>query len=211
MPAAHALLTFAAATMVLLLIPGPAVLFILNHSITGGRNAALAAVAGLEIGDALQAVAAAAGLSAIIATSATAFSAVKWVGVAYLVVTGLRTLSRPASRLTAGAGAGPRRAHLVRQGILVNALNPKTSMFFLSIFPQFIDPHAGHTMVQSLVLGAVFVMMATITNGAYAIIASHLGSRLVSSRSLPFVRRWVSGGTFLGLGVLAATASRSSA
>lgn len=211
MPAAHALLTFAAATMVLLLIPGPAVLFILNHSITGGRNAALAAVAGLEIGDALQAVAAAAGLSAIIATSATAFSAVKWVGVAYLVVTGLRTLSRPASRLTAGAGAGPRRAHLVRQGILVNALNPKTSMFFLSIFPQFIDPNAGHTMAQSLVLGAVFVVMATVTNGAYAIIASHLGSRLVSSRSLPFVRRWVSGGTFLGLGVLAATASRSSA
>ena len=127
------------------------------------------------------------------------------------MITGLRTLSKPAGRLTAGAGAGPRRAHLVRQGILVNALNPKTSMFFLSIFPQFIDPNAGHTMAQSLVLGAVFVVMATVTNGAYAIIASHLGSRLVSSRSLPFVRRWVSGGTFLGLGVLAATASRSSA
>lgn len=210
MPAAHSLLAFSAATMVLLLIPGPAVLYILNHSVTGGRQTAMAAVTGLEIGDSLQVVAASAGLSAIVATSATAFSIVKWLGVIYLVVTGVLTLARPARRLAAAGGA-PARSHVIRQGVLVNALNPKTSMFFLSIFPQFIDPKAGHTMLQSLVLGAVFVMLATIMNGTYALVASHLGSRLVSSRSLPFVRRWVSGGTFVGLGVLAATASRTSA
>ncbi len=210
MPPAHSLVAFVAATFVLLLVPGPAVLYIVNRSVTGGRAVGLAAVAGLEIGDAIQAIAAAAGLSAVVATSATAFSVVKWLGVAYLLLTGIRTLARPPEALRVDAGATP-RAHVLRQGILVNALNPKTSMFFLSIFPQFVDPRRGHAVTQSLILGAVFVILASITNATYAVIASHLGSRLVTSRSLPAVRRWVSGGMFVGLGLLAATVRRSNA
>ncbi len=202
MPSAHALVTFAAAALVLLLIPGPAVLFIVNRAVVGGRQVGVAAVAGLEVGDLIQATAAALGLSAIIATSAAVFAAVKWAGVVYLIVTGIRTMSSPASAL--GGGDVPATRHVFRQGVLVNVLNPKTSMFFLSIFPQFIDPHSGHAVAQSLVLGLLFVTMASVYNGACALLASRLGQRLVDSRRLPFVRRWVSGGVFVGLGLLAA-------
>ena len=204
MPSSHAVVTFAVATFVLLLIPGPAVLYIIQRSVTGGRRIGLAAVAGLELGDVIQVIAAAAGLSAIIVASSTAFAVVKWAGVAYLIVVGLRTLTRPADALD--AAATPSTRHVFRQGVVVNALNPKTAMFFLAIFPQFVEPRRGHVVAQSLVLGAVFVVMATVYNGSCALAAGTLGQRLVGSRSLPFVRRWVSGAMFVGLGLLAATA-----
>ncbi len=210
MPDWSTLAAFCAATVALLLIPGPAMLYIINRSVADGREVGLAAVAGLEVGDALQAAAAAAGLSAVLATSATAFGVVKWAGAIYLIVTGLRTLAVAPTPIDPDQpGVSMRRAF--RQGILVNALNPKTALFFLSIFPQFVnvdDPHAG---TQSLVLGAVFVVLATVFNGAYSLTASGLRHLLLRGRALPFVRRYVSGTLFVGLGVLAATAGHASA
>ena len=201
---------FSAATIALLLIPGPAILYILNRSVSDGREVGLAAVAGLEVGDAIQVMAAAAGLSAVIATSATAFNVVKWAGAIYLIVTGVRTLMRPAEPLDPDQpGVSMRRAF--RQGVIVNALNPKTALFFLSIFPQFIHTEDGNAFTQSLVLGAVFVVLATVFNSTYSLIASGLRHLLLRGRTLPFVRRWVSGGLFVGLGVLAATAGHASA
>lgn len=201
------LLAFIGATVVLLLIPGPAIFFTLNHSIADGRRVGLAGVAGLEIGDTIQATFAALGLSAVLATSASLFNLVKWAGVAYLVYTGIRTLlAHPGEIHDDRTHVSPRQAF--RQGILVNALNPKTALFFLSIFPQFVDPDAGHATLQSLVLGLVFVVLATVFNGSYAIMASGLRERLIRGRSLYVMRRYVSGFMFLGLGILSAAAGR---
>ncbi len=201
---------FSAATVALLLIPGPAILYILNRSVSDGREVGLAAVAGLEVGDAIQVTAAAAGLSAVIATSASAFNVVKWAGAIYLIVTGIRTLMHPPEPIDPDQpGVSMRRAF--RQGVIVNALNPKTALFFLSIFPQFIHTDDGSAFTQSLVLGTVFVILATIFNGTYSLVASSLRSLLLRGRTLPFVRRWVSGGLFVGLGVVAATAGHASA
>jgi threonine/homoserine/homoserine lactone efflux protein len=205
-PSPSTIAAFAAATVALLLIPGPAVIYILNRSISDGREVGLASVAGLEIGDAIQVLFAALGLSAVLATSATAFNVVKWAGVVYLVYIGIKTLARPADAIDPEQpGVTPRQAF--RQGIVVNALNPKTALFFLSIFPQFIRADAGRAITQSLVLGAVFLVLATLFNGTYALLASSFRGVLLRGRALPFVRRYVAGGVFVGLGLLAATAS----
>jgi hypothetical protein len=96
-----------------------------------------------------------------------------------------------------------------RQGIIVNALNPKTALFFLSIFPQFIDTASDHAQLQSLFLGAIFVVLATLFNGSYSLMASGLRHLLLRGRTLPFIQRYVSGSLFVGLGLLAATAGRT--
>ena len=196
--------------MALLLIPGPAVIYILNRSISDGRNVGLAAVGGLEIGDAIQAMFAALGLSAVLATSASLFNMVKWAGVAYLLYVGIRTLMTVPSELGQD-NAHVSRRQAFRQGILVNALNPKTALFFLSIFPQFVNPNAEHATVQSLVLGAEFVVLATLFNGSLTLVASALRDLLLKGSALPFIRRYVSGFVFIALGLLAATAGHASA
>ncbi len=205
MPTLDSLLAFSAATIVLLLIPGPAILYLVNRTVTDGREVGLAAVAGLEVGDTIQAAAAALGLSAVLATSATAFNVIKWAGVAYLVITGISTLLRASDPIDPDQpSVGRKRAF--RQGIVVNALNPKTALFFLSIFPQFVDPDRPNSVVQALLLGAVFVMLATLFNGSYVLLASRLRHLLLDGRALPFIRRYVSGTVFVSLGVLAARA-----
>ena len=170
MPDLSTVLAFCAATVALLLIPGPAVIYILNRSIGDGRKVGLAAVGGLEVGDAIQVLFASLGLSAVLAASATLFNIVKWAGV---------------------------------------ALNPKTALFFLSIFPQFIDTNSDHAQLQSLFLGAIFVVLATLFNGSYSLMASGLRHLLLRGRTLPFIQRYVSGSLFVGLGLLAATAGRT--
>lgn len=210
MPAWSTVLAFSAATVALLLIPGPAVFYTLNRSLADGRRTGLAAVAGLEVGDAIQATFAALGLSAVLATSATMFTFVKWAGAIYLIGVGIKTLRRrPAPLDPALAALSARRAF--RQGVLVNALNPKTALFFLSIFPQFVDATADDAGTQSLVLGAIFVVLATVFNGSFSLFASAMRGLLLRGRAVPFVQRYVSGGMYVGLGLLAATAGHSSA
>ncbi len=203
MPDLSTILAFSGATIALLLIPGPAVLYILQRSIADGREVGLAAVAGLEVGDLIQATAAAGGLSAVLAASATAFNVVKWVGAGYLIVTGVLTLMRRPSEIDPDT-PGVTRVAAFRQGVFVNTLNPKTALFFLSIFPQFVKPDQPHPALQSLMLGVVFVVLATIFNSTYSLMASSMRHLLLRGRTLPIMRRWVSGGMFIGLGVLAA-------
>lgn len=209
MPEMSNLLAFMGATVALLLIPGPAVIYMVNRAVSDGRAVGLAAVAGLEVGDTIQATLAALGLSAVMATSITLFNTVKWLGVVYLVWIGVKTLvTKPAPLQTDTAHVSRRAAF--RQGILVNALNPKTGLFFLSIFPQFVDAHAGNAKLQSLVLGVVFVILATIFNTTYVFIASAVRHVLLRGNALDFVRRWVSGVLFLLLGGFAASAAAPS-
>ncbi|MGB0470542.1 MAG: LysE family translocator [Ilumatobacteraceae bacterium] len=207
MPAAESLLSFAAASFVLLIIPGPAVLYIVNRSMSDGRSVALASVAGLELGNLTHAVAATAGLSAVIAASATAFGIIKWAGAVYLVGVGLNTLVRRPDAVTLSVDHLPwRRAF--SQGVIVNVLNPKVALFFLSYLPQFVDESRGPAWSQVLTLGVVFVVIGSVTDSTWAITTSGLRDMLLKGRSLAFVQRWVSGSVFVALGVLAARAHR---
>lgn len=207
MPSLSDLATFGLASIALLVIPGPAVIYVLNRSVADGRNAALAGVAGLEIGNFMHVIAATLGLSAIIAASATAFTTIKWAGAAYLVFLGLKTLaSKPMPPDAQSASTTARKAF--RQGIVVNTLNPKVALFFLSFLPQFIDPDAGSPALQSFVLGTLFVALGCLTDATYALTASALRDRLVKGSALPFVQRYVAGSVFVALGVVASTARR---
>lgn len=209
MPDVGSIIAFGVASVALLLIPGPAVIYILNRSVSDGREVGLAAVAGLELGNFVHVIAASAGLSAVLATSATAFNAVKWLGAGYLVFVGLRTLLvRPKS--VSGDSTSVTLKRSFTQGVVVNTLNPKVALFFLSYLPQFIDADKGAAWSQALVLGTVFVLIGCCTDGMYALTASALRDKLLSGRTLPFVQRYVAGTVFVALGVMAATTSPAS-
>ncbi len=209
MPDVGSIIAFGVASVALLLIPGPAVIYILNRSVSDGREVGLAAVAGLELGNFVHVIAASAGLSAVLATSATAFNAVKWLGAGYLVFVGLRTLLvRPKS--VSGDSTSVTLKRSFTQGVVVNTLNPKVALFFLSYLPQFIDADKGAAWSQALVLGTVFVLIGCCTDGMYALTASALRDKLLSGRTLPFVQRYVAGTVFVALGVIAATTSPAS-
>ena len=209
MPDINAIVTFAIASLALLLIPGPAVIYVLNRSVSDGREAGLAAVAGLELGNLVHVIAASVGLSAVLATSATAFNVVKWLGAGYLIFVGLRTLAtRPQMIESLSTSVSRRRSFL--QGIVVNALNPKVALFFLSYLPQFIDADNGAAWSQALILGIIFVAIGCLTDGTYALAASALRSVLVNGRSLLFIQRYVAGSVFIGLGLIATRASSKS-
>ncbi|MFM9082349.1 MAG: LysE family translocator [Actinomycetota bacterium] len=203
MPEWSTLVAFIVATAGLLVIPGPAVVYMVNRTLADGTRAWLTAVAGLEIGDTIQSVLAALGVSAAIATSSALFNTVKWAGVAYLVWTGARTMATVPPEVTVD-GSHSTRGRIFRQGVWVNTLNPKTALFFLAVFPQFVDPAAEHATIQSLVLAVVFVVMATVFNSGWVLGAAALRPILVRGRAVPIMRRWVSGGLFVALGVFAA-------
>lgn len=210
MPAFDALLAFAIASVVLLVIPGPAVTYVVNRSVADGRAVALASVAGLELGNFVHVVAATVGLSAVLATSATAFTVVKWLGAAYLIVVGIRTLMTKPDALTSAVTPTSRRRAFT-QGIVVNTLNPKVALFFLSFLPQFIEPDRGPAWSQSLILGSMFTMLGFITDGTWAFVASAVRGMLLRGRAMPFIRRYVSGSIFVALGLVAARARRATA
>ena len=207
MPTVDTVLAFAAASIVLLLIPGPAVTYIVNRSVTSGRPVALASVGGIAVGNFMHAIAATVGLSAILATSAAAFNVVKWLGAAYLIGVGIKTLLTRPERLANGAARTSYRRAFT-QGFVIATLNPKVALFFLSFLPQFIEPDRGAAWVQSLVLGTLFVVLGGITDSAWAMVASGVRDTLLRGPAMPFVRRYVSGSIFVGLGIVAARAQR---
>jgi threonine/homoserine/homoserine lactone efflux protein len=206
-PTLSSLLAFGVSSVVLLVIPGPAVTYIVNRSVADGRAIALASVAGLELGNFFHVLAASAGLSAVLATSATAFTVVKWIGAVYLIAVGVRTLATRPDQLTGDASHTTWRRAFT-QGVVINVLNPKVALFFLSFLPQFVDPDRGPAWVQSLVLGSLFVLLGCVTDGAWAFVASGVRHLLLRGRAMPFIRRWISGSTFVSLGVVAARAQR---
>lgn len=207
MPTFESLAAFGIASLALLVIPGPAVLYIINRSVADGRNVALAAVAGLEIGNFMHVIAATVGLSAVIATSAAAFSVVKWIGAGYLIYIGIRTLAtKPQAVSQLNDPMSRRRAFT--QGIVVNTFNPKVALFFLSFLPQFIDSDRGSAALQSLVLGSTFVVLGCISDSLFAILASALRGTLLRGKSLPFVQRYMAGSVFIALGAIASTTRR---
>lgn len=207
MPSFDSLLAFGVASVVLLLIPGPAVTYIVNRSVADGRVVALASVAGLELGSFMHVIAATVGLSAVLATSATAFTVVKWLGAAYLIGVGLRALLTRPEQLSGSVDRTTFRRAFT-QGLIVNTLNPKVALFFLSYLPQFIDTSRGAAWAQALVLGSLFTALGVVVDGTWALLASAVRSLLLRGRALMFVRRWFSGSMFVALGLVAARAQR---
>lgn len=195
---------FLIASFVLCVTPGPGVTFIVTRSLTEGRRAGLGSVAGVALGNALSALVAALGLAAVLAASAVAFQVVKYAGAAYLVYLGVQVLygaERP------GIAARPQRTgRIVRDGLAVASLNPKTALFFAAFVPQFVASGPG-TTVQTLVLSLVFVLMALCTDSVYALAASSLAP-VISRSGLRRAGRFVAGGVYVGLGVLAALSGR---
>jgi threonine/homoserine/homoserine lactone efflux protein len=202
-PDASTLALFVAAALALLLVPGPAVLYIVARSVEQGRAAGLVSVVGVHLGSLVHIAAAAIGLSSLLVSSALAFNVVKYLGAAYLVYLGVRALLTRAAPEEVQVRPAPLRK-LLRQGAVVNILNPKTALFFLAFLPQFVDPEAGYAAVQIVFFGLVFVGLGFVTDGLYALVAGTAGNWLRSSRGYLAMRRYVSGTVFIGLGLAAA-------
>ena len=197
---------FLLAALVLLLTPGPAVLYIVARSIDQGRLAGLVSVLSIEVGNFCHVLAAALGLSAILLSSALAFAIVKYLGAAYLIYLGLRRLfTRDPLHPTVHFQRQSLR-RIFWQGVLVAIFNPKTALFFFAFLPQFVDPVQGRVTAQLLMLGGLFVGMAIVTDGLYALLAGSIGQWLKGARSFLVAERYVVGSVYIGLGVTAALA-----
>jgi threonine/homoserine/homoserine lactone efflux protein len=205
-PDAPAIGVFVVAALALLLVPGPAVLYVVARSIQQGRRAGLASVVGIHVGTLVHIAAATLGLSALVVSSAVAFTAVKIAGAAYLVGLGIWTLfsSRAEPAVALGGERNLRRAFA--QGIVVNVLNPKTALFFVAFLPQFVDPNAPHPAVQIAFLGALFALLGLITDSLWALAAGTAGGMLRRSRRYLRTQRYVTGTVYIGLGVATAFA-----
>lgn len=187
-----------------MLTPGPAVLYIVARSMDQGRVAGLVSVLSVEIGNFIHVLAATLGLSALLLSSALAFDVVKYLGAAYLVYLGLR---RMLSREALHAPEQLEKQSLWRifsQGIVVAVLNPKTALFFLAFLPQFVEPAHGSVALQFFTLGSIFVLLAFVTDGMYALLAGTVGKSLKGARTFLNAERFLVGGLYIGLGLMAA-------
>lgn len=180
-------LAFAAASAVLLAIPGPTILLVVSYAIGAGRATALWTVAGVFLGDLVAITLSMLGLGVLLATSATLFTALKWLGGAYLLWLGWKLLRAPAdpARIE-GRSADASGKSMLRHAFVVTALNPKSNMFFIAFLPQFLDPGAPATP-QFAVMAATFTGIAAFNALLYAFAASALRQRI----KRPSVLRWM--------------------
>jgi threonine/homoserine/homoserine lactone efflux protein len=204
MPSSSTYAVFLATAIVLLLVPGPAVLYVVTRSIEMGRSGGLASVAGITTGTIVYIALAAAGLSSLLLASTVAFDALRYIGAAYLFLLGVRRLfGRGLDELEAEAAPRTRR-RAYAQGVFVNLTNPKTIVFIFAFLPQFVDPDASHAWLQVLVLGLSFALLGCLSDSMYALAAGTVADRLRGSAGIARVQRWFGGCVLVGLGILAA-------
>ena len=199
---------FVLASLALLVIPGPAVLYIVGRSIDQGRAAGLASVLGVTTGTLIQIGLATVGLSSLVLASAIAFDVVKYAGAVYLIVLGILRLRSRSTAIAHGEREPRTLRRLYTQGVIVNTLNPKTALFVFALLPQFVDVNAGHVWLQVLVLGLTLCCLGLLSDGAYAFVAGTVADRLRGSRRLARVERWFGGTVLVGLGIAAAAVGR---
>jgi threonine/homoserine/homoserine lactone efflux protein len=204
LPDASSLAVFTVAALVLLVIPGPSVLYIVAQSVSRGRMAGLVSMLGIQGGAVLHVAAATAGLSALLVRSSVAFSIVKYVGAGYLVFLGLMRLFGRDEGDSVGPPQERSLLRLFAQGVVVNMLNPKTALFFFAFLPQFVDVSKGGVAFQIAILGLVFVLLAVVSDGVYALAAGSAAGWFRGRRGALRAQRWASGGVLLGLGVATA-------
>ena len=202
MPPLSTLPVFMAASLALLVIPGPAVLFIVARSSAQGRRAGLVSVLGVHTASLVHVLAAVAGLSAIVVASSVAFTAIKLVGGVYLIFLGVRSL-RAAGRVTDVPTPMVRaNKRLYVEGFTVNLLNPKVALFFLAFLPQFVRTGHGPIWSQTLVLGVVYIALGLCSDTVYATLGARLGRWFSGRAAQVRATRYAEGGILIGLGVL---------
>ncbi len=213
----HSFPLFVGAVLLLDITPGPDTAYIVGRSLAQGRSAGMLSVLGITFGCMLHSLACAFGLSALIAASDTAFSAIKYAGAVYLMYLGLRMLfgrgaeaesKQAAPEPTAPMAAGFSGRQLVMQGFVTNVLNPKVVLFFLSFFPQFVDAGSANKKTAFLVLGLVFVLISTAWNVLLVRVAANIATRMAGGSRVKAWLNRVVGAAFVGLGVKVALASR---
>jgi len=198
------LILFATGAAILLVIPGPAVTYVVSRSIGQGRSAGLVSVTGIFLGTLVHVAAATLGLSALLVSSALAFQTIKYLGAAYLIYLGIRTLRSSDAQFAQPAGGQRRLARILGQGVLVNLLNPKTALFFLAFLPQFVDPARGHATLQIFELGILFAMMGWCSDSVWAVAAGTAAQHFRRNVRLWRAQRNISGGTLIALGLASA-------
>jgi threonine/homoserine/homoserine lactone efflux protein len=204
MPDTQTLALFAFASFVLVIVPGPAVVYILTRSVSQGRTAGLVSAVGVNTGSLVHVLAAVAGLSIVLARSAVIFNAIKWAGVVYLAWIGIRTLTSDDSTFTESPTAHSSLHKIFSQGVLVNILNPKVAVFFLAFLPQFVDPGAANPELQSLVLGLLLIAIGLVSDSLYAIVGGSIGDLFRARPRLARLTRIGAGCTYLSLAGIAA-------
>jgi threonine/homoserine/homoserine lactone efflux protein len=206
MPDLHAMTLFLVAALIILVVPGPAVLYITARSIDQGRLAGVVSVLGVAAGSLVHVCAAALGISALLLSSAIAFSIVKYLGAAYLIYLGIRKLLVREELRAIEERSGQRLSRIFLQGVLVNVLNPKTALFFFAFIPQFVDPARGSVALQIVLLGGLFAVMGIFSDGLYAVLAGTLGKWLKGNLRVLRAQRYFAGTVYIGLGLTTAFA-----
>jgi threonine/homoserine/homoserine lactone efflux protein len=207
MPASARFLVFLTAALLLAIAPGPGMLYVLSRSLAGGRSEGILSALGTFAGGMVHVLAAAAGISLILAESALAFAAVKYAGAAYLCFLGIRMIAgaNSGNDLELPSGSESVGGRPFWQGIATEVLNPKTALFFLSFIPQFVDHRAGHVFVQFVTLGTISVVLNTSADLVVIALAGPLGERIRSSVKFRRRQRQVTGLIMIGLGTYVAT------
>lgn len=211
MPPADRLVTFALASVVLVVVPGPTVVFVVSRAIAHGRRAALRSVAGNSLGVLVLVVAVAFGLGSVVERSVAVYTVIKLLGAAYLVYLGVRTWRERgalvgALRSAPAAGVG---RHVFRQGVVVGVTNPKALVFFAAVLPQFVDRDAGHVPTQMLLLGCAFVALAMVLDSGWGLAAGTARNWLARSPRRLAALGGTGGLMMIGLGLgLAVTGRR---
>jgi threonine/homoserine/homoserine lactone efflux protein len=205
-PNHSSLLLFVSAALVLVAIPGPAVFYIVGRAMGQGRAAGVVSALGIAVGTLIHVAAAVVGLSALLMSSALAFSVVKYLGAAYLIFLGLQKLFNKDSFAPSGPAVRTPLRRIFAQGIVVNVLNPKTALFFFAFLPQFVDASRGKVAGQILFLGLLFALMGVLSDSVWALFAGTLASALKRNTRWTQAPRYVSGGMLISLGLATAFA-----
>lgn len=209
---AATLLAYSAACVLLIAAPGPGQALIIARTLCGGTRDGVLTAFGLQIGTLVHTIAAALGLSAILATSATAFSVVKYAGAAYLVILGVMALRRagsaPAAASPPVAKRGPSDRRLVVHAAVTGILNPKVTLFFLAFLPQFVHPERGLVLIQFLALGLILAVLGAIGDSTVAYAAGHARDRFLTNTRFMAWRERITGSMFIALGLRLAFVER---
>lgn len=210
MPSATDLALFALASVLLALTPGPNLLYLVSRTLCQGRTAGLVSLAGTTSGFLFYAVSAALGLTAVFAAVPVLFDVVRWAGAAYLLWLAWDAVRpRGSGGLFALRDLPPvRPASLFRTGVITSILNPKVALFYLALFPQFVDPTRGSVLAQSLVLAAIQIVIDALIDSLFVLAAARVARWLSERPVWVTVQRWVLGGVFAGIAMKLALDTR---
>lgn len=202
LPSVENIVLFITAATILIVVPGPALLYILMKSMEQGYKAGLASVLGVGVGAMIHVFAAAIGISALLVASATAFSILKYGGAAYLIYLGIKKLADKSTPIAPVDNEKKSLSKIFYEGIVVNTLSPKSAIFFFAFLPQFINADRGGTTSQILFLGLVFLVIAFVSDMCYVLLSGKLAKHIRTSAKFAGIQKYLSGSIYIVLGLL---------